>query len=85
MACEPALLVSGAYDNIFGPTTYKGTVIELDGGRVLEHVPPPFVASILLLRVARVHHLVHGRYDGAAHQGELVVDQASVQTRDECT
>ena len=66
-------------------STHQTSVVELDGGGVLEDVAPPDVRPVGALCVRRVEELICRRGDAATHERELVVQQASIKTRDECT
>lgn len=67
-----------------GGGTHKHAVIKLDRRRVLEHVAPPSVRAVHLAGISLgVVELRKGRNDALAHLGELIVDQAGVETSDE--
>lgn len=58
-------------------------MVELRGGRVLEHVAPPEIGAVGAVRVEGVQHLAAGRDEAVAHAREFVVDEAGVEAGDE--
>lgn len=60
-------------------------MVKLDGGRVLEDVPPPEVGLVVCLGICRVEELVRGRCKAPTHERELVVEKTGIQSSNEGT
>jgi hypothetical protein len=60
-------------------------VVQLHERRVLEHVAPPEVRLVRHMAVEGVKQLLLGRGQAKAHPGKFIVDEASIETRDERT
>ena len=58
-------------------------MVELDGAGVLEHVAPPEIRAVGLTRIVVVPELGGRRREAKAHHGELVVDEACIETGNE--
>lgn len=61
------------------------SVVELDEAGVLEHVAPPQIRAVFLAGVELVPQLSLWRGEAEAHLGELVVDEAGVETGNQAT
>ena len=64
---------------------YKATVIKLHSNGVLQDVAPPQIRFVLLLGIRWVEEFILWWAEPSAHQGELVVHETRIETRDECT
>ena len=60
-------------------------MVELNGRRVLKHVPPPGIALVVSSSVSGIVEFRERRYDPFSHVGELVVDESSIESGDEGT
>lgn len=63
--------------------THEHPVVELDGCRVLQDVPPPGVGLVAPPSVGRVHELVLRRNVAFSHVRPLVIDESSVESGNE--
>lgn len=84
MACEEWGSVLGTkMGEQGGRRTHEDSVIELDRGRVLEHVPPPAIGLLGVAGVEVGEELFGRRDEVAAHEGEVVVYESSIEACDE--
>jgi hypothetical protein len=65
--------------------THEDSVVKLNGGGVLEHVPPDTVRLVGGSGVEVGEELVRRRYESSSHRREVVVDESGVKSSDECT
>ena len=63
----------------------EAAVVELNGGGVLEEVPPPQIRLVGTLGVARVEELFSWGCETTTHEGEFIIEQTGVKTSDEGT
>lgn len=64
---------------------YETTMVELDGGWVLEDIPPPAVRSVFILCVRLGKELICWWCKTTAHEREFVVEETSVKASNKCS
>lgn len=59
---------------------HEDAMIELCSDRILEHIAPPTISTVHLLRIPWIQQLLSRRYDPSSHRRKLVVYQSSVES-----